>query len=159
MREAMARAGLGDDVYGEDPTVNRLQEMAAELTGKQAALLVPSGTMGNQIAIKLLTTHGQEVICEERAHIFNYEMAMMAHFSGVVPRTVWADDGILTCIIPDPTPGDDSLPVLNVAGVGTPTTSGLAAQHSSVRAMPHMPVVAGQNHHSIRIPGPLQDRC
>ena len=52
--------------------------------------------MGNQIAIKLHTTHGQEVICEERGHVFNYEMAMMAHFSGAVPRTVWADDGIVT---------------------------------------------------------------
>ena len=64
--------------------------------GREAALFVPSGTMGNQIAIKLHTTHGQEVICEERGHVFNYEMAMMAHFSGVVPRTVWAEDGILT---------------------------------------------------------------
>ena len=52
--------------------------------------------MGNQVAIKLHTQHGEEVICEERGHVFNYEMAMMAHFSGVVPRTVWAEDGILT---------------------------------------------------------------
>ena len=96
MRRAMFEAEVGDDVYGEDPTINRLEAMAANIFGREAALLVPSGTMGNQIAIKLHTHHGQEVICEERGHIFNYEMAMMAHFSGVVPRTVWAEDGILT---------------------------------------------------------------
>lgn len=96
MRRAMFEAEVGDDVYAEDPTVNRLERRAAEIFGREAALFVPSGTMGNQIAIKLLTTHGQELICEERAHVFNYEMAMMAHFSGVVPRTVWAEDGIMT---------------------------------------------------------------
>ena len=96
MRRAMFEAEVGDDVYGEDPTINRLEKRAAEIFGREAALFVPSGTMGNQIAIKLHTQHGQEVICEERGHVFNYEMAMMAHFSGVVPRTVWAEDGILT---------------------------------------------------------------
>jgi threonine aldolase len=96
MRQAMFEAEVGDDVYAEDPTVNRLERRAAEIFGREAALFVPSGTMGNQIAIKLHTTHGQEVICEERSHVFNCEMAMMAHFSGVVPRTVWAEDGIIT---------------------------------------------------------------
>ena len=96
MRRAMFEAEVGDDVYAEDPTINRLEKRAAEIFGREAALFVPSGTMGNQIAIKLHTQHGQEVICEERGHVFNYEMAMMAQFSGVVPRTVWADDGILT---------------------------------------------------------------
>jgi threonine aldolase len=96
MRRAMFEAEVGDDVYAEDPTINRLEKRAAEIFGREAALFVPSGTMGNQIAIKLHTHHGQEVICEERAHVFNYEMAMMAQFSGVVPRTVWAEDGILT---------------------------------------------------------------
>jgi threonine aldolase len=96
MRRAMFEAEVGDDVYGEDPTINRLEKRAAEIFGREAALFVPSGTMGNQIAIKLHTHHGQEIICEERGHVFNYEMAMMAHFSGVVPRTVWAEDGILT---------------------------------------------------------------
>jgi threonine aldolase len=96
MRRAMFEAEVGDDVYAEDPTLNRLEKRAAEIFGREAALFVPSGTMGNQIAIKLHTHHGQEVICEERGHVFNYEMAMMAHFSGVVPRTVWADNGILT---------------------------------------------------------------
>src|ERR1700761_832085 len=96
MRRAMFEAEVGDDVYGEDPTINRLEQRAAGIFGREAALFVPSGTMGNQIAIKLHTTHGQEVICDERGHVFNYEMAMMAHFSGVVPRTVSAEDGVLT---------------------------------------------------------------
>src|SRR5271165_6285238 len=95
MRRAMFEAEVGDDVYAEDPTINRLERRAAEIFGREAALFVPSGTMGNQIAIKLHTHHGQEMICEERGHVFNYEMAMMAHFSGVVPRTVWAENGIL----------------------------------------------------------------
>jgi threonine aldolase len=96
MRQAMFEAEVGDDVYHEDPTINRLERRAAEIFGREAALFVPSGTMGNQIAIKLHTTHGQEVICEERGHIFDYEMAMTAHFSGVLARTVQAEDGIVT---------------------------------------------------------------
>jgi len=96
MRRAMFEAEVGDDVYAEDPTINRLEKRAAEIFGRAAALFVPSGTMGNQIAIKLHTHHGQELICHERAHVFEYEMAMMAHFSGVVPRTVAADGGILS---------------------------------------------------------------
>jgi threonine aldolase len=96
MRRAMFEAEVGDDVYAEDPTINRLEKRAAEIFGREAALFVPSGTMGNQIAIKLHTHHGEEIICEARSHIFEYEMAMMAHFSGVVPRTVAAGDGVLT---------------------------------------------------------------
>jgi threonine aldolase len=96
MRKAMANAEVGDDVYREDPTVNRLEERAAEIFEREAALFVPSGTMGNQAAIKVHTHHGQEVICEERSHIFNYEMAMMSAFSGCLPRTVRAEGGILT---------------------------------------------------------------
>ena len=69
MRRAMAEAEVGDDVYGEDPTVNRLEETAARVLGKEAALFVPTGTMGNTIAIKLHTEHGQEVICDSRSHI------------------------------------------------------------------------------------------
>jgi threonine aldolase len=95
MRRAMAEAEVGDDVYREDPTVNRLQERAAEIFQREAALFVPSGTMGNQTAIKVHTRHGQEVICEARAHIYNFEMAMIAAFSGCLARTVWAEDGIL----------------------------------------------------------------
>src|SRR6266566_8375735 len=96
MRRAMFEADVGDDVYGEDPTINRLEQRAAEIFEREAAIFVPSGTMGNQIAIKIHTRPGQEIICEERAHVFNYEMAMLAHFSGCVPRTINAPDGILT---------------------------------------------------------------
>jgi threonine aldolase len=96
MREAMATAEVGDDVYGEDPTVNQLEREAAEVFGREAALFVPSGTMGNQIAIRLHTQHGQEVICESRAHVLDWEMATVAVFSGCVPRTVAAERGILT---------------------------------------------------------------
>ncbi len=95
MRRAMAEAEVGDDVYGEDPTVNRLERRAAEVMGKQAALFVPTGTMGNTIGVKLHTTHGQEVICEARSHVLNYELPMMAWFSGCVARPVAAEDGIL----------------------------------------------------------------
>jgi threonine aldolase len=95
MREAMRRAEVGDDVYLEDPTVNRLQEMAAAMLGKQAALFVPSGTMGNQICLRLHTEPGQEVILEERSHIFNYEMGAMAVVSGALPRPVRGEDGMI----------------------------------------------------------------
>lgn len=96
MRRAMAEAEVGDDVYGEDPTINRLEQRAAEIFGREAAIFVPSGTMGNQIAIKVHTKPGQEVICEERGHIFNFEMAMLSHFSGCLARPLPAPDGILS---------------------------------------------------------------
>lgn len=95
MRRAMMEAEVGDDVYGEDPTVNRLEQRAAEVTGKEAALFVPTGTMGNTIAIKLLTEHGQEVVCDARAHLLDYELAMTAWFSGCLVRPVQTPDGIL----------------------------------------------------------------
>jgi threonine aldolase len=96
MRGAMAQAEVGDDVYGEDPTVNRLEVRAAEIFGREGAIFVPTGTMGNQIAIRLHTQHGQEVICESRAHILDWEMAMVSAFSGCQLRTVAGARGILT---------------------------------------------------------------
>src|ERR1700749_3439035 len=95
MRRAMAEAEVGDDVYGEDPTVNRLEQRAAAAFGKEAALFVPSGTMGNQIAMRLHTQHGQEVICERRAHIVDWEMAMVSAFSGCQLRQVEGERGVL----------------------------------------------------------------
>jgi threonine aldolase len=95
MREAMATAEVGDDVYGEDPTVNRLEELAAELMGREAAVYVPTGTMGNQIAIHIHTQPGSEVVAEAGAHIFNFEMGAMAALSGALPRPVETADGIL----------------------------------------------------------------
>lgn len=96
MRAAMAAAEVGDDVYGEDPTVNLLEARAAEIFGREAAIFVPTGTMGNQIAIRLHTQHGQEVICESRGHILDWEMATVSAFSGCQLRPVYAERGILT---------------------------------------------------------------
>src|SRR5918911_3700438 len=93
MRRAMAEAEVGDDVYGEDPTVNRLQERAAEIFEKEAAIFVPTGSMGNQIAVKLHTRPGAEVVIEERGHIYNYEMATMSAVSGTLARPVPSRDG------------------------------------------------------------------
>jgi threonine aldolase len=96
MRRAMMEAEVGDDVYGEDPTLNRLERRAAEISGKEAALFVPSGTMGNTIAVKLHTEPGQEVICDARSHVLDYELAMVAWFSGCVIRAIPTEDGILS---------------------------------------------------------------
>ncbi len=95
MRRAMFEAEVGDDVYGEDPTINKLEQRAAEIFGREAAIFVPTGSMGNQIAIKIHTRPGQEIICEERGHIYNYEMATLASFSGCLVRPIAADGGIL----------------------------------------------------------------
>ena len=95
MRTAMFEAEVGDDVYGEDPTINKLEHRAAEIFCREAAIFVPSGSMGNQIAIKIHTRPGQEIICEERGHIFNYEMATLASFSGCLVRPITAEGGIL----------------------------------------------------------------
>ena len=96
MRAAMASAEVGDDVYGEDPTVNRLEARAAEIFGREASIFMPTGSMGNQTAIRLHTQHGQEVICEARAHIVDWEMGMVSAFSGCQLRTVPGDRGVLT---------------------------------------------------------------
>jgi threonine aldolase len=96
MRRAMAEAEVGDDVFGEDPTANRLQEMVAELLGVEAALFVPSGTMGNQIAIHCLTQPGDEVICEAGAHFLHYEGGAVAALSGVQARTIAGEGGVIT---------------------------------------------------------------
>ncbi len=98
MRKAMAEAEVGDDVYGEDPTVNLLQLKAAEIFGKEAALFCPTGSMGNQIAVKLHTQPGDEIIIEERGHILNWEMGAPAVVAGVLIRAVRAanESGMLT---------------------------------------------------------------
>ncbi|MGB2673107.1 MAG: GntG family PLP-dependent aldolase [Candidatus Acidiferrum sp.] len=96
MRQAMADAVVGDDVYGEDPTVNLLEKRAAEVFGKEAALFVPTGCMGNLIAIKVWTHHGNEVICDERSHVNLYELASMAAIAGCMPRIARGEDGLLT---------------------------------------------------------------
>jgi threonine aldolase len=96
MRQAMAEAEVGDDVYLEDPTVNRLQDRAAEIFAREAGLFVPSGSMGNLTCILAQTRPGQEVICEASGHIYNYEMASCSAIAGLLPRLVSVPSGILT---------------------------------------------------------------
>jgi threonine aldolase len=96
MRRAMAEAEVGDDVYGEDPTVNHLQARAAEIFGREAALFVPSGSMGNLLAMKGWAAAGTEIIYEARAHTNQYELASMSALAGCFPRTTLAPDGILS---------------------------------------------------------------
>jgi threonine aldolase len=91
MRQAMAEAEVGDDVYGEDPTVRRLEEKTAEILGHESALFVPTGSMGNQLSLHVHARSGTEVILEGKSHIFHYEMAGMAALSGLLPRPI---DGV-----------------------------------------------------------------
>ncbi len=114
MRRAMAAAEVGDDVYGEDSTVNRLEERAAELIEREAAVFVPSGTMGNQIAVHLHCHPGSEVVGEAGCHVFNFEMGAMAAISGALPRPVAGDRGILA-------PGALERAIQPAAGYRTPT--------------------------------------
>jgi len=96
MREVMSEAEVGDDVFGEDPTINRLQENVSKFLGKEAGLFVASGTMGNQVALNAHTQPGDEVILDQHAHIFYYEAGAPALLSGVQLRTIHGKDGILT---------------------------------------------------------------
>ncbi len=95
MRRAMAEAEVGDDVYGEDPTVAKLEEEAAAALGFEASVFVPSGTMGNQIALRLHGRPGDEVVCDALSHIFRFEMGAMAALSGLMPRTLASPRGLL----------------------------------------------------------------
>jgi len=115
MRKAMSTAEVGDDVYGEDPTINRLEEKAAEMMGREAAVYVPTGTMGNQIAIHLHTHPGSEVVAEAGCHVFNFEMGAMATLSGTLPRAIDTADGILT-------PAQVEMAIQPRAGYRTPTS-------------------------------------
>jgi threonine aldolase len=96
MRRAMAEAVVGDDVFLEDPSINRLQSRAAQIFGREAALFVPSGSMGNLACVMAQTRPGQEVICETNGHVYNYEMGSLSAVGGVLPRIVDGEDGILS---------------------------------------------------------------
>jgi threonine aldolase len=96
MREAIASAVVGDDVFGDDPTVIELESRVAELFGKEAALFVPSGSMGNQISLYTNSTPGDEIICERGCHIFNYEVATVAALSGLLTQVVDGIRGVFT---------------------------------------------------------------
>ncbi len=111
MRDAIANAVVGDDVFNDDPTVARLERMTAELLGKEAGLFVPTGTMGNQVSIKTLSNPGDEIICDEGCHIFNYEAAAGAVVAGLLFHVVRGVRGIITAadIAPLIRPGDSAL--------------------------------------------------
>ncbi len=96
MRKAMAEAEVGDDVFGEDPTAQRLQERVAAMLGFEAALFMPSGVMANEVAIRLWTRPGDEVLCDAHSHVVDYELSGMAALSGVIPRTVVTERGHVT---------------------------------------------------------------
>ena len=96
MRKAMAEAEVGDDVFGEDPTAVRLQNKVAAMLGFEAALFMPSGVMGNEVAIRLWTRPGDEVLCDAHSHVVDYELSGMAALSGVIPRTVVTERGHVT---------------------------------------------------------------
>jgi threonine aldolase len=96
MRRAMAEAVVGDDVFMEDPTLNKLQDRAAQIFGREAALFVPSGSMGNLTCVMAQTRPGQEVICETNGHVYNYEMGALSAVAGVLPRVIEGEDGLLS---------------------------------------------------------------
>ena len=126
MRRAMAEAEVGDDVYGEDPTVNRLQEVAAEKVGKEAALFVTSGTQGNQCAVMTHTQRGDEVILEADSHIFYYEVGGVALLSGAQARTVKGHRGAL-----DP---KDVMAAIRDVDIHHPRTSLICMENTHNRA-------------------------
>ncbi len=124
MRAAMAAADVGDDVYGEDPTVNALEEYAAGLFGHEAAVFVPSGTMGNQICLRLVCPAADEVLCDADAHIVTYEHGGAAQHGGIQTRTV--PGGLL-----DP---DQVLAELRLPGWGTVPTRAVSVEQTHNRA-------------------------
>ena len=134
MRQAMAGAEVGDDLFGDDPTVHRLQERAAELTGKQAALYLPTGTLCNQIAMHVFARSGHLVVCEETAHVCGHELASSAVLSGVTFHTVAAPRGLLSAALvaaalePEPyAPVVDLVTVENTHQVGGGTVLPVSA--------------------------------
>ncbi len=126
MRQAMARAEVGDDVYGEDPTVRRLEEMGAELFGKEAALFVPSGTMGNQVAILTHTNRGDEIIVEAEAHVYFYEVGGIGALAGVQTRTIRGNQGVL--------PADKVKQAIRLNDLHFPKTSLICLENTHNRA-------------------------
>lgn len=126
MREAMAHAEVGDDVFGEDPTVNRLQIKVAQLLGKEAAIFVPSGVMANQLAIKAHTQPGDEVIVERDSHIFNYETGAPSMISQVQLHTIQGVRGILRA--------EDLLPAIRSAAYYLPRTALICLENTHNKA-------------------------
>jgi threonine aldolase len=155
MRSAMAQADVGDDVYGEDPTVNALEAQVAALLGFEAGLFVASGTMGNQLGLRLLAGPGQEIVCDSMAHIARAELGAAAAFSGITFRTWRAErgaldlDAITALIAPDAGPylvSTVAIAVENTHNFGGGTVAGLD-QLSALRAL------AGQHKLALHLDG------
>ncbi|HVY10948.1 MAG TPA: GntG family PLP-dependent aldolase [Mycobacteriales bacterium] len=125
MRQAMAAADVGDDVYGEDPCINALEAAMAEAFDVAAAMYVPSGTMGNQIAVRLLCPPGGELLTDADAHLVTYEGGGLALHGGIQTRTVVAERGLLTA--------DDIAPQLRAAGYHAVPTSAVAVEQTHNR--------------------------
>ncbi len=138
MREAMASAEVGDDVFGDDPTVLHLQERVADLLGKEAALFVPSGTMGNQLALRAQTRPGDQVVCEAAAHVFNHEGGAPAALSGVMISCIATDDGVLRWDLIEPVLNPDDVHFAPPSLVCLENTHNLAGG----RVVPQAEVVA-----------------
>ena len=126
MRQAMANAEVGDDVFGDDPTIKKLEEHVAGLLGKEAALYVPSGTMSNQIALRVMTEPGDEILCEAGSHIFNFEVAAAAALSGIQLHPLVAPYGILTPEIFEPE--------IRGENIHTPVTKVMAIENTHNRS-------------------------
>ena len=122
MRRAMAEAEVGDDVFGDDPTVNSLQEFAADLLGKEAALFVPTGSMGNQVALGVVAKPGDEVVCEAGAHFLHYEGGSIAAHLGLVARPIPGIDGVITA--------QEVEPLLRTGNDHNPNTSVVAIENT-----------------------------
>src|ERR687894_128935 len=135
MRQAMFEAALGDDVFGEDPTVNRLEEYVAALLGKEAALYAPSGTMCNQIGVFVTAARGDEVLLHEGAHVFNYEAGAPAILSGVQLRSLPGEGGVISpetvraAVRPE---NVDTVSVCSSKGLGAPVGSLLAGDGETI---------------------------
>jgi threonine aldolase len=126
MRRAIANAEVGDDVLGDDPTVQRLEAMVAELFGREASLYVPSGTMGNQIALYTMSHHGEEIICDEGCHIFNYECATAAAVSGLLFHTIKGKHGAFSA--------EDVAPMIRPDDLHAPRTRIIEVENTHNRA-------------------------
>lgn len=122
MRKAMADAEVGDDVYGDDPTVNSLQEYAADLLSKDAALFVPTGSMGNQVSLGSLASHGDEVVCEAGAHFLHYEGGSVAAHLGLVARPLPGVNGVITA--------DQVAPMIRPGSEHNPRTAVIAIENT-----------------------------
>lgn len=126
MRRAIADADVGDDVFNDDPTVVRLEKMTAELFGRDAALFVASGTMGNQVCLKAISQPGDEIICEEGAHIFNYEVAASSAISGLLFHIVRGTRGVITAA--------EIRPLVRMVDIHAPRTRIVAIENTHNRA-------------------------